>query len=126
MVDQVIILVGTGGEDDRAGRFCRSLPDPVKDFLSLLKEFFPVCILGRLSLPDCLADGLRGNPERILHKNRQLALPVCIRVPEKDRHVVFDVPAVLGIIGVFDDQRESFDDPAHGDTGGLRILGFSR
>ena len=122
MVDQVIILVGPGSENDCTGRFCRCFPDPVKDFLSLLKEFFPVSILSRLPLPDRFADDLRGNPESILHKNRQLALPVCIRVPEKDRHVVFDVPAVLGIIGVFDDQRESFDDPAHGDTGGLRIL----
>ena len=125
MIDQVIILVGPGGEDHCAGFFRRSGPDPVKDLLSLLEKLFAVGILGGLTLPDRLADSLCRDPEGVLHEFRQLTLPVYVRVPEKDRHIVFDVPAFFGIIGVFDDKRESFDDSAHGDTGALRVLGFS-
>ena len=122
VVDQVVVLVRPCRQNDCSGLLCRCFPDTVEDLLSLGKKLIAIAVLGCLSLMDCPADKLHRNPEGLFHKFRQLALPVDIGIPEKNRHIVFDIPAFFRIIGVFDDQGEALDDAAHGHTGTLCVL----
>ena len=122
MVDKAVVLIGTRGKDYGAGRFGGCFLNRVKYLLSLRKKLLAVAVLGRLTLLDRSADSFGGNPECVFHKPGQLALTIRICVPEKDRHIVFDITAFLRIIGVFDHQREALDDAAHGYAGTLRIL----
>ena len=62
------------------------------------------------------------DPEGIKHKPGELPLLVNICVPEKDRCVIGRPPASFRVVGIFDDKGEALHDPAHGDTGLLRIF----
>ena len=128
MVDQVIVLVGTGRQNDcdrrriSCGAVCFKLFQLVQDLFPLLQETAAESGLGGIALPDRFFYKVLFDPEGIEHKPGELSLPVNICVPEKDRRVIGRPPASFRVVGIFDDKGEALHDPAHGDTGLLRIF----